>query len=409
MEKDSSIKLMGTKIRIAIIISHPIQHFCPQYASYAAHQGWHIKVFFASTLGVDSYQDKDFGKSIQWSNLYLDQFDHIFLNNRQNHVISPYLDAPDLDQALVDYDPHVVMVSGYSQKFQRRAFSWANAHKKLIFYSADSERMHHSPWWKEIIKYPFLIQYFKKVNRVLSVGNANEFYYQHYGVPLKKMTRVGFSIDIRLYEDFSKKRTVYNEDTRQKLSIPNTAIVLSVVGKFIKRKRHIDLIQALILLEQISPLEYHLLLIGSGELQEELKATAANKLQKNRVHFTGFVHPEQLPELYAATDIYTHPSEMEPHSLAISEAIFLGCPVVVSDRCGSYGTHDDVQQGANGFVYSCGDITALANKIKLLGENSAMRLQFSQNATNYAKMSQNRAHGLGLEAALRAEGFNLES
>jgi len=388
--------------KVAIIISHPIQHFCPQYASYACCKEWKIKVFFASSLGTKSYIDKDFNQNITWQHLRLESFDHIFLNGGANVPVNSALDAPELEKELQLYNPDVIMVSGYSQKFQRRAFQWARKNNKLIFYSSDSEQHHKRVWWKELIKYPFLLTYFKKVDRFLTVGNANEHYYQYYGVPLRKMIRVGFSIDVTQYQEALKEYDALRIMVREKIDISENAIVLSVVGKLIARKRQADLIDALVRLESESTLEYYLLMIGSGPLKEEL-VPKAKRLSRNRVHFTDFVAPEQLPGFYAATDIYVHPSEMEPHSLAISEAIFLKCPVIISDRCGSYGPTDDVQEGHNGFVYACGDITELNNCIRRLAENPVLRQSFSAYSGSFAQASQNRAHGEGLRAALRAE------
>lgn len=61
-------------------MSHPIQHFCPMYASWASIEGIDLKVFFGSNLGAVKYVDPNFGKEIVWSNLYLDEFKHEFLN-----------------------------------------------------------------------------------------------------------------------------------------------------------------------------------------------------------------------------------------------------------------------------------------------------------------------------------------
>lgn len=388
--------------RVAIIISHPIQHFCPQYVSYAAQKDWKTKVFFASALGAQSYVDKDFKQDIVWNNLRLEAFDHVFLNGGVAVPVNLNLDAPALEKELKEYNPDVIIVSGYSQKFQRRAFQWARKNDKVIFYSADSERHHKRAWWKEQIKYPFLLTYFKKIDRFLTVGNSNEHYYQYYNVPLRKMTRVGFSIDVIQYRNALKEYAALRAVVRERMNIPDNAVVLSVVGKLIFRKRQADLISALLTLESESKLEYHLLIIGSGPLQEEL-VQQAKRLSRNRVHFTDFVIPEQLPGFYAATDIYVHPSEMEPHSLAVSEAIFMKCPIIISNRCGSYGPTDDVQEGQNGFVYTCGDISALKNCIRRLAENKDLRQAFSNFSSSFAEVSQGRAHGEGLRAALRAE------
>lgn len=395
---------MPNKASVAIVISHPIQHFCPQYSSYAKYQSFSIKVFFASTLGLIAFEDKDFKQKIRWGNIQVEEFDHVFLNGRTSLPISPKLDALSLEEELTNYNPDVVLVSGYFQKFQRRAYNWARKNKKLIFYISDAERIQKRPFWKEALKFIFLRNYFKSINRFLTVGNSNEHYYQFYGVHIEKMTRVGFSIDVALYKNAFEEYKHHRTSVRNKLGIEKNIIVLSVVGKLIKHKRQLDLIKSLILLEQLTSQEFHLLVIGSGEQKNVLEAFAL-KLCKNKVHFIGFVAPEQLPPFYAATDIYIHPSEVEPHSLAISEAIFMGCPVITSNRCGSYGPTDDVQIGRNGYIYPASDINALALKIKHLGERKDLRNQFCENSRKFAITSQASAHGLGLEMALLAEGL----
>lgn len=36
------------KIKIAIVVSHPIQHFCPQYASFAKDDEIELKLFLSA-------------------------------------------------------------------------------------------------------------------------------------------------------------------------------------------------------------------------------------------------------------------------------------------------------------------------------------------------------------------------
>ena len=70
---------MVNKHKIGIVVSHPIQHFCPQYVSFAENRNIHLKVFFGSALGHKKYTDKNFKQEIAWGNLHLDKFDHVFL------------------------------------------------------------------------------------------------------------------------------------------------------------------------------------------------------------------------------------------------------------------------------------------------------------------------------------------
>ena len=65
---------MQPELRVAIVVSHPIQHFCPQYVSFAKNKNIELKVFFASALGYKKYADANFKKEISWGNLQLEKF-----------------------------------------------------------------------------------------------------------------------------------------------------------------------------------------------------------------------------------------------------------------------------------------------------------------------------------------------
>jgi glycosyltransferase involved in cell wall biosynthesis len=147
-----------------------------------------------------------------------------------------------------------------------------------------------------------------------------------------------------------------------------------------------------------------LLVIGTGRMQEQLEA-AVKKHTNIKVCFTGFVDPIELPGYYAATDIYIHPAKIDPHPLAISEAIYMGCPVIVSDRCGSYGENDDVQDGHNGFVYEWGNIDQLKHYIEQLSNDIELRKRFGEYSHNFAINSQQLSHSLGLMSALKNNGL----
>lgn len=392
------------KPKVAIIVSHPIQHFCPQYSSYHANPNWITKVFFASAMGYKPYQDKDFKETVSWDNLRMNEFDYEFLNGEQVIPVNPKLDAPTIGQSLEKYQPDVIIVYGYIQKFQRRATKWAKKNGVKVFMIGDSELAHKRSFFKSIAKKILLTQYFKKIDRVLTVGNSNEYYYYNYGVALKKMTRVGFSFDIRQYEAAYPNRKQLNQHIRKTYEISPDAITISVVGKLIERKKQKDLILALQLLEQKSALKYVLFVIGSGPQMEELKELA-KQLTKNRVIFTGFTKPEELPSYYATTNIYIHPAIMEPHSLAISEAAYMNSAIIVSDTCGSHGPMDDVQAGKNGFVYTQGDLAELTTKIVRLANDRELLEKFGTYSHDFMVESQKRAHATGLQAALLAEGL----
>jgi glycosyltransferase involved in cell wall biosynthesis len=219
---------------------------------------------------------------------------------------------------------------------------------------------------------------------------------------------MGFPIDVSQFEPVYRQRNETKEGLLEKHGIPKDALICSVAGKVEAFKRQGDIIDALMRLES-GRVEKQIVLfvLGTGpafdSLQEKAKA-----LRKNRVIFLGFVYPIDLAKLLSVSDIYIHPSEKDAHSLAISEAIYLGCPVIVSDRCGSYGPNDDVQPGKNGFVFRTGDVSDLADKIQCLTENVQLRSRFAEASRAFALESQKKAHYGAMESLVNLTGMLTE-
>lgn len=381
---------MEAKQKIAIVVSHPIQHFCPQYVSFAKNEKISLRVFFASALGYKKYTDPGFKQEISWGNLQLDQFDHVFLNGETVIPSDKNLDAPVLEQALISFAPDLIIVYGYFQKLQRRARRWAIKNKVKLAYISDSELRHDRNPVKEFLKGLYIRQYFSGISYFLSVGDANESFYKKYAVTENKIMRMHFPIDITVYKRTWEERGGLRSKTRLQFGLTDNDIVMTVVGKLVPWKNQDHIIDAMILLENESIIT-HLFMIGSGEMQEAWQNKAA-LLTKSKVHFTGFINIEDLPLYYAAADIYVHPASVEPHSIAVSEAIYMGCPVIISDTCGSYGENDDVQTGKNGFVYKFGDTRELANLVKTLIKDKALREKFGNYSHDISVNFQKQSH-----------------
>lgn len=378
-------------MKIALVISHPIQHFCPMYASWASIDGIDLKVFFGSNLGAVKYIDPNFKKEIQWNNLYLDEFNHEFLNGDKILQSEPNLDAENLNKKLDEFVPDLLIHYGYFHKLAKRARAWAINNKVKIAYISDAEHRQKRPLWKEILKFPYLYNFFRKEDYFFSVGDANEKYYSFYGVPKSKIKRMRFAIDIRSYDKaFEQKETLRN-NFRNQYSIASQDIAISVVGKLVDWKSQDHLIKLLQQLEQSHPTKkFHLLIAGSGPMEEQWKTLASN-IKHNQVHFLGFVNPTDLPAIYAASDVYVHPALIEPHSLSISEAIYMGCPIIVANTSGSWGNDDDVQIGKNGYVYQHGNLNELQQQlIKIVEENKIET--FGKHSLHISRRFQQQSH-----------------
>ncbi len=385
-------------LKVAVVVSHPIQHFCPQYVSFSGSKNISLKVFFGSALGYRRYHDENFKQEISWGNLQLEKFDHLFLNGELVLPSDSKLDAKNLEKELLNFAPHVIIQYGYFQKLQRRAYAWANKNKVPIAYISDSEMLHPTSIIKQFIKSISLRRHFAKIAWFLTVGNANEDFYVHHGVAREKLIRMHFPIDLPQYEASYQKRDQLRDQIRKKFGIPADELVITVVGKLSAWKSQDHLIDAMAFLEK-QRVYLHLFILGSGDTKDFMQQKA-NQLQQSKVHMPGFVDIAALPAYYAATDIYTHPAALEPHSIAISEAIYMGCPILLSDRCGSYGPSDDVQEGKNGLIFKYGNIDDLAAKLKLLAGSKRLRAEFGQYSHEIATTFQSTAHA-GIVEKLR--------
>lgn len=373
------------------------------YAKLALFSEWDLHVIFACSFGARPSFDKKFQRVVEWSNLGLHRFSHEFLvdvTSSKNAVWD--LSAPLLEERLLNFGPDVIVVYGYSQKLQRRALYWARQHGKKTLMISDAEANTTRTLIVRKIKNIVVPRILKAVNGFLTVGDSNESYYCQYGASCSDFFRSPFPIDLELYERAWLHRKELHRQLRKKLEIEDNKLVISMVGKLTPTKRQKDLIFAV---EQSSLNDRStvVLLIGSGETENELR-TLSGKSQKQEIRCIGFIEPSELPMYYAATDIYIHTSSKDRHPLAISEAIYMGCPVIVSDAVGSVGPTDDVRPGCNGLVYSVGEINELAHAIGRLDIDKNLRVFFGQNSHEIGVANQVLANGLGLKHALTSWG-----
>ena len=381
--------------RIAVVVSHPIQHFCPQYSSWARLAGIEIKVFFASRHGLDPYVDKNFGRTVQWDGLVLD-FPHEFLPGAAERQLDARIDCISLDASLTAFSPDAVVAYGYVQPLQKRAIRWTKHNSRHLLMIGDSELRAHRNLVKQFAKKLLLPRIFADVDAFLTVGDANEQYYRAYGVDDRRLVRCSFPIDIASFDAMFERREAARLERRAALGIPEDHMVLLMVGKFVPWKRQRDLVELANRYQPGRPLT--VVLAGTGPDQEGLEALARSR-GVGGVLFAGFVTPGDLVSYYAAADVYVHCSAVEPHSLAISEAIYSGLPVVLSDRCGSFGPSDDVRPGLNGFVYECGNVGMLADAIAHLANDRALASRMGCFSREIGVANQALAHGAALRQA----------
>ena len=116
---------------------------------------------------------------------------------------------------------------------------------------------------------------------------------------------------------------------RASYGIPPDAPLVLLVSRLAQEKSIPIAFEALSLLRTSVP-GVRLMLVGTGPLQEALKAQVEQAGLKDAVIFTGALPHETLPALYAAADLFMFPSTSETQGLVLAEAFAAGLPVVAA-------------------------------------------------------------------------------
>ncbi len=114
---------------------------------------------------------------------------------------------------------------------------------------------------------------------------------------------------------------------------------------------------------------------GGGDLEGTLRERAHALGLEDRVFFTGFLHEEDLPDVYRSAHLFSLVSDRgfgrgEGIPLTPLEAAAVGVPILVGNQDGS---QEAVVEGINGFILDPFDIPKNAEAIVTLMKNGALR------------------------------------
>jgi glycosyltransferase involved in cell wall biosynthesis len=140
------------------------------------------------------------------------------------------------------------------------------------------------------------------------------------------------------------------------LNIPEEALIILGVGRFMEKKGFRHLIEAFSQLpDTIQGRPAHLLIAGSGPEEKKLISLASRLGIAHRVHWAGW-QTDPGP-YYALADVFVCPSLHEPLGNVILEAWSHEVPVI-STR--THGALELIEDGVSGLLVPCGDSNAIS-------------------------------------------------
>lgn len=125
--------------------------------------------------------------------------------------------------------------------------------------------------------------------------------------------------------------------------------------------------------------EFELNIIGSGDLEQQLRDMISEKQLSEMVHMLGSMKPEEVRRHMERADIFLFTSDFnEGWGAVLNEAMNSGCAVVASHAIGSVPFL--VKHRENGVIYRNGDQEALHAEVRALLDDPQMRKSYGANA-----------------------------
>lgn len=166
---------------------------------------------------------------------------------------------------------------------------------------------------------------------------------------------------------------------RKENKLPSRFIM--TVGRQVKKKNFLKLVQSFHEENQSSSLLYSLILIGNGPQRSIIERYIHDNSVKNII-LTDFKSQEELASFYALCDAVILPSlEGETWGLVVNEAMACRKPVLVSNKCGCCSTL--VQDGKTGFSFDPENTSEIRKVLREVGKLSQKELnKMGDNAQN---------------------------
>jgi glycosyltransferase involved in cell wall biosynthesis len=254
--------------------------------------------------------------------------------------------------------PDAILCGGYAYVASWQAAFWArrNAVPLLLWSEStalDIRRKHLPVEW---IKQKFC----QRCQAFVAAGKTSRDYLLQLGVAGSSIFIAPDAVDVHFFAGAAEKARRQPE-LRVRHNLPPRYFLS--VGRLIEEKGVFDLVDAYATLDASIRSQIGLVLVGDGPAREELSVRAEG-IRPGMVRFCGWVHREQLPEIYALADAFVFPTHSDPWGLVVNEAMACSLPIVASQVAGC--TPDLVQDGWNGFAVRPCDVEGLGRSMKIL-------------------------------------------
>jgi glycosyltransferase involved in cell wall biosynthesis len=358
-------------VRVAHLVSHPIQYFAPLYREISRREEVDLTVYFYSDASLREYHDEGFGRPVRWDVDLSGGYRSVIVGSARGRTLSGRarrVPQWDVVREVFRGDYEVVWAHGYAYATTWASFVAARATGKAFLLREEQTLLPDRPWWKKALKYPVLRALIGG-SAALTIGEHNRRYVEHYGAV--RTFAAPYCVDNDALRRAGAELAPRRDEIRHELGVVGDDPVVLFAGKLVPAKDPQTLLEAYVQVKDRAWLVF----VGDGELRAGLTREASNR-GLDRVLFTGFLNQSELPRAYAASDVFVLPSRAEPWGLVVNEALNFRLPVIVSDAVGC--APDLAVAGRNGEVFSAGSVSDLGIALQRLVGDPGLRREYGR-------------------------------
>ena len=359
--------------RLAIITTHPIQYYAPVFKLLQERMQIEIMVFYTWGEASKVKFDPGFGTTVGWDIPTLEGYPYTWAINTAPDAGTHHFKGiitPGLIKQVQDWSPNALLVYGWAYQSHLKILRYFKG-KLPIFFRGDSNLLDEPRGPKAFLRVIFLKWIYRHIDYAFYPGSNTKAYFEKFGLKKEQLVFAPHAID---NERFAEDKTAEAATLRQDLNIKEGDILILFAGKFENKKSPLELLEAYISLKKPGS---HLLFVGNGELEKELKKKGAGI---SSVHFINFQNQTIMPVIYQACDLFCLPSKGpgETWGLAVNEAMACSKAVLVSNKVGC--AIDLVKKGQNGDIFDSNkpddlalkldQLTASKDKLREMGKSS---------------------------------------
>lgn len=191
--------------------------------------------------------------------------------------------------------------------------------------------------------------------------------------------KYGVDVDKILYKE---NFLTFNKEYTPRIRQAGKTIIIGWGARLEYYQKRADLIVPFIESLERSGIDYVFNIAGNGPMYDEINDYVNTRRMTGKVHVLGAISQQQMGDFWLKQDIYLNLSDFEGCSLAMLEAMSMGCVPVVTRVS---GTDEFIIDKNTGFCADVGDVDAIVERIVYLYDHPEDWVILSENAAKIVR------------------------